>query len=96
MMGAMQDAWLTLDELCRVARVNRLWVIERVETGLLADLQGEPAQWRFDALALTRVRTMSSLERDFEAVPELAAIVADLQAEIETLRRQLRRAGFGG
>lgn len=91
---ATDEAQLTLEELCRLARVSRLWVVERIETGLLLNLQGEPAHWRFDAVALQRVRRMSTLERDFDAVPELAALVADLQAEIESLRERLRRAGL--
>ena len=45
--------------------------------------------------ALQRVRCMVRLERDFDAVPELAALVADLQDEIERLRARLRRAGLG-
>ena len=92
--ATFEEAQLTLDELCRLARVSRPWVVERVETGLLLSLQGEPAHWRFDAVALQRVRRMSSLERDFDAAPELAALVADLQAEIESLRNRLSRAGL--
>jgi chaperone modulatory protein CbpM len=37
---------------------------------------------------------MARLERDFDAVPELAALVADLVDEIETLRARLRRVGL--
>jgi chaperone modulatory protein CbpM len=40
------------------------------------------------------VQRILVLERDFEAIPELAALVADLQEEIETLRKQLLRAGL--
>ena len=86
---------LSLDELCRASRVTPQWVIERVEAGLLArsTVAGEES-WRFDTIALQRVRCMVRLEREFDAVPELAALVADLQAEIERLRRRLRRAGL--
>jgi chaperone modulatory protein CbpM len=37
---------------------------------------------------------MRQLERDFEAVPELAALVADLLEEMDALRTRLRRAGL--
>jgi len=57
--------------------------------------RGEADAWHFDAVALRRVRWMVRLERDFEAVPELAALVVDLQAEIERLRARLDRAGLG-
>ncbi|HEX7156410.1 MAG TPA: MerR family transcriptional regulator, partial [Burkholderiaceae bacterium] len=33
------------------------------------------------------------LERDFDAEPELAALVADLVEELETLRARLRHGG---
>jgi len=38
---------------------------------------------------------MLRIERDFDAVPELAALVADLLAELDEARERLRRAGFG-
>jgi chaperone modulatory protein CbpM len=93
--GALDDALLSLDELCRAGNVAPQWVVERVQSGLLVDMDGEPAAWRFDTLTVHRVRCMVRLERDFDAVPELAALVADLQAEIERLRARLLRAGLG-
>jgi chaperone modulatory protein CbpM len=86
------DEGLTLDELCRACAVSPDWVDERVRAGLLAPLQAAGA-WRFDAALLLRVRAMRRVERDFDAVPELAALVADLQEEIRHLRARLRQAG---
>jgi chaperone modulatory protein CbpM len=37
---------------------------------------------------------MRQLERDFDAVPELAALVADMLEEIDELRARLRAAGI--
>jgi chaperone modulatory protein CbpM len=96
LVQAVLDAdGLTLDELCRVVDVSPQWVAERVEAGLLAAAADERTAWRFDALALRRVHRMVCIERDFDAVPELAALVADLEAEIERLRARLARAGLG-
>jgi chaperone modulatory protein CbpM len=92
---SLDDALLSLDDLCRVGGVAPQWVVERVQSGLLVTMTGEPAAWRFDTLTVHRVRCMVRLERDFDAVPELAALVADLQAEIERLRARLARAGGG-
>jgi len=89
------DAILSIDDLCRAAAVAPQWVVERVEAGLLLALDGEPEVWRFDTVTLSRVRCMARLERDFDAVPELAALVADLQDEIARLRARLRGAGLG-
>lgn len=37
---------------------------------------------------------MYQIERDFDAVPELAALVADLLEEMDELRVRLERAGL--
>ncbi|MBK1616522.1 MerR family transcriptional regulator [Rubrivivax gelatinosus] len=81
---------LTLDELCRVGTVAPGWVLERVEAGYLQPAAGSGGNWRFDAFALHRVRRLALLEREFDAVPELAALVADLEDEIARLHRRLR------
>lgn len=93
----LEEALLTLDDLCRVGAVTPQWVHERIVAGLIGpqdcppSASPEPASWRFDLAALQRVRRMARLERDFDAVPELAALVADLETEIAALRRELER-----
>ena len=89
----LDDAGLTLEELCRVCAVSPDWVRQRVHAGLLPP--GTPAgdEARFDATLILRVRRMYRVERDFDAVPELAALVADLEDEIERLRRRLLSRG---
>jgi len=52
----------------------------------------EAGHWRFDAALLLRVRVMHRIERQFDAVPELVALVADLQDEISRLRARLHQA----
>jgi chaperone modulatory protein CbpM len=77
----MSDQQLTLEELTVVCAVSAEWVRERVAEGLL------PA--RFDTLVVRRVRRMHALERDFDAAPELAALMADLLEELDALRARL-------
>lgn len=91
---SIDEVLLTLEELCQVGAVDPAWVIERVEAGLLAAAAptGEPN--RFEPQTVERVRCMLRLERDFDAVPELAALVADMEAEIRRLRARLRGAGL--
>lgn len=82
---------LTLDELCRALAVPGDWLSERVVAGLI-QVQGDaPAHWRFDVLAVRRVRTMRRIERGWDADPELAALVADLEDQIARLRERLAR-----
>lgn len=90
----LDDACLTLDELSRACAVGPDWVIEHVREGLLSVPGETPAAWRFGTRELARVRQMLRIERDFEAVPELAALVADLLEEVADLRARLRRAGL--
>jgi chaperone modulatory protein CbpM len=62
-----------------------------VDTGL----SGPPEAWRFDAVLVRRVRCMARIERDFDARPELAALVADMADELARLRARLAAAGLG-
>jgi chaperone modulatory protein CbpM len=96
LIGALlDDACLTLEELSRVAAVPPDWVIEHVREGLLSVSGESPSAWRFGSRELWRVRQMRRFERDFDAVPELAALVADLLEELDEMRAQMRRAGMG-
>ena len=91
----LEDAMLNLDELARSCQVNREWIIERVQCGLLLDedlASTDPATWIFDSYSFMRVKRMIAVERDYECSPELAGLVADLIEEIECLRTRLRAA----
>ena len=90
----LDDTWLALDELCRMSGVTELWVVQRMEAGLLAPAGVHAGEGpRFNADDLGRVRRMASLERDFDAVPELASLVVELEHEIAVMRERLRRLG---
>jgi chaperone modulatory protein CbpM len=80
-------AWDDLESFCRAAAVRPEWLQARIDAGLLA-------AERLDAVLLRRVRRLQDLERDFDAAPELAALVADLEDEILRLRRRLARHGL--
>lgn len=95
LIGALlEDACLTLDELSRACAVPPEWVIEHVREGLLPAPGESSAAWRFSSRDLARARQMLRFERDFDAVPELAALVADLLAELDEMRARLRRVGI--
>ena len=87
----MDGACLTLEELCTACAVEPVWVIQHVEEGLLSPMTGAVTSWRFTSATLTRTRRIRRLERDFDAVPELAALMADLLEEIDTLRVHVTR-----
>jgi len=93
----LDDARLTLDELAASCTVSREWIIEHVQAGVLlagAARDPDPARWTFGGYDLLRTRRLSRLERDFDANPELAGLIADLIDELERLRLRMRRAGL--
>jgi chaperone modulatory protein CbpM len=81
----MQDE-LTLEQLVAISRVESTWLISRIELGLFPHVARTAGAWRLPVSALHRIRRMRQIERDFEAVPELAALVADLLEELDALR----------
>ena len=48
-------------------------------------------EWRFASRQLVRARKLVSFERDFDANPEVAALLVDLLEEIAELRRRLSK-----
>ena len=89
----LDEVALTLDELAQACAVEPSWIAERVDAELLGCVGGRTAELRFASAELVRTRRLVSLERDFDANPELAALVVDLIEELEQLRRQLPSAG---
>lgn len=90
-----EEACLTLAELCAACALEQEWVVHRVEEGLLSVSGTVVTEWRFSSAGLARARRMREIEREFDAVPELAALVADMLEEMDALRARLRKAGLG-
>jgi len=90
----LEEAWLTLDQLAAACSVEPDWLLRHLEEGYFPQARSVAGVWRFSGAALVRARRMRRLERDFDAVPEMAALVADLLEEMDALRARLRRAGL--
>jgi len=87
----LEGASLTLEQFCAVAALERAWLVERIEAGLIPAEGTSAASWRFSGATLARVRRMREIERAYDAAPELAALVADMLEEMDRLRARLRR-----
>ena len=87
------DACLSVEELCSVCALEREWLVLRVREGLIPATGSADTDWRFTTTTLARVRRMREIERTYDAAPELAALVADMLEELDTLRARLRRSG---
>lgn len=86
----LEDSWLTLEQMAAACAVNPDWLVRHLEEGLIPHAESAAGVWRFSGAALVHVRRMRELERDFDAVPELAALMADLLEELDTLRARVR------
>src|ERR1700752_3151300 len=91
---ALEERCLTLEELASACAVQADWIVERISEGLLPVASAAREEWRFSSAAMRRVQRMRAIERDFEAAPELAALVADLLDEMDELRARMLRAGM--
>lgn len=90
----MDESWLTLEQVAAACAVEPAWLLRHLDEGLFPHAQSVAGVWRFSGPAMRRARRMRQMERDFEAVPELAALVADLLEEVDALREQLRCRGL--
>jgi len=89
----MDESWLTLEQLARICRVETTWLQLRLDEGLFPYAESVAGTWRFSNRCVQRAQRMHQLERNFDAVPELAALIADMQDEIEHLRAAIRITG---
>lgn len=90
----MEDTWLTLEQVSAACTVEPEWLLRHLDEGLFPHAESVAGVWRFSAASLLRARRMRQLECDFDAVPELAALMADVLEEMDELRRLTRRAGL--
>jgi chaperone modulatory protein CbpM len=87
LVGSLLDeSWLTLEQVAAACRVEPAWLLGHLDAGLFTQVECVAGVWRFSCASLARARRMCQLERDFDAVPELAALVADLLEELDALR----------
>jgi chaperone modulatory protein CbpM len=85
----MEDSWLTIEQAAKACSVDPDWLLGHIQEGLFPHAESVAGVWRFSAASILRARRMRDLERNFEAVPELAALMADLLEELDCLRARL-------
>lgn len=87
-----REAVSALRQLAESCRVDMAWLVLHQREGLLGDIascadSGPPSE-----RTRARICRMHDLERDFDAAPELAALVADFLDEPDLLRAERRSA----
>ena len=89
----LEDSWLTLEQLAAACTAEPAWLQRHIDEGLIPQAESVAGVWCFSSTTLLRARRMRQLERDFDAVPELAALVADLLEELDELRANIPDSG---
>jgi chaperone modulatory protein CbpM len=89
--GQMLDesAWLDIGEFCAFLHVERHWVLELVDAGVLEPRGPSPDAWSFPASALVRARATSRLVDDLGVNLAGVALILDLLEERRQLERRL-------
>ena len=87
----MEDSWLTLEQVANVCQVEPDWLLFHIQEGLIPQAESVAGVWRITTASVIRARRMHDLESNFEAVPELAALMADMLEELDYLRARLRQ-----
>jgi chaperone modulatory protein CbpM len=89
--GQMLDesAWLEIGEFCAYLRVERHWVAELVEAGVIEPRGTAPDTWSFPASAIVRARATARLVNDLGVNLAGAAVILDLIEERDRLERRL-------
>jgi chaperone modulatory protein CbpM len=86
----LDESWLTLEQVAATCQVDTDWLQRRIDEGLVPQPESVCGIWRLSGGMVARIRRTRQFERDFDAVPELAALVADLLEEMDRLRGQLK------
>src|SRR5574337_103497 len=87
----LEESWLTLEQMAAACTVEPEWLLRHLDEGLIPQAESVGGVWRFSGASLLRARRIRQIERDFEAVPELAALLE----EMDDMRLRLRRLELG-
>lgn len=79
---------LSIHEVSRICTVETSRIVELIDEGILAAQQSESGEWLLRGEALRRARIALRLQRDLEINLAGVALVLELLAEIEQLRRE--------
>mgnify|MGYP001027567597 CR=1 FL=1 len=82
---------VSLDELCRMCRVQSHWIIELVAEGILEPEGNEKSTWLFTTKCISRTRIAWRLKEDLGVNEAGIAIVLELLDERESLQHRWSR-----
>ncbi len=84
-----ETAWFEISEFCAYLHVDRHWIVELVDAGVIEPRGPAPEAWSFPASALERARTTARLVNDLGVNLAGVALILDLIEERRQLERRL-------
>jgi len=84
---------LHADEIARLCCVTTQWVHTRIEQEILHAVMRDGTYY-FSTQMLFRAKQVANIEHQYDADPQLAALVADLIDEVRALREQIPPQSF--
>ncbi len=82
------DAWIPAEDVARVCRLSLDWITTRIEDDVLP-ARSRGGRYYLTCATVWRVQQIERIERQFDADPQLAALVTDLMEEVRALRQRL-------
>lgn len=79
---------LHADDIARLCCVTTQWVHARIEQEILHAVMRDGSYY-FSSQMLFRAKQVASIEHQYDADPQLAALVADLIDEVRALREKI-------
>lgn len=90
-----EETVLALQQLAELCRVDMAWLLLHQREGLLGHITFSAVSGAPPERICSRICRMYGFERDFDAVPEFAALVAEFLDELDVLRAERHQNGQG-
>lgn len=84
-------SYYSIDELCRVSAVDRRFLIQLVEYGILDPQGRHEREWQFAQHQLRRARKAAALKHDLNINVAGIGLILELLEEVEQLRSERDR-----
>jgi len=89
-------AHLTLEDVCKSSGLTIVQITEYIQEGLFEVRGDDKEHWRFSETHLVMFQKVLRLEQDLRLNPAGAVLALELMAEIENLKKRLRRTDSEG
>jgi len=84
-------SYYDINELCKVSTVEKQFVVQLVEHGILDPKGREESEWQFAQTQLRMVRKAAALKRDLHVNVPGIGLILQLLEELEQLRSERER-----